>query len=179
MIEEEEVILVNTNDEVIGTMPKLEAHLQGKLHRAFSIFIFNASKQLLLQQRALNKYHSPGEWTNTCCSHPKPGEETTDATVRRLQEEMGMECKMEPVFSFLYEAEVGDGLIENEYDHVYFGTSDNLPQPNVEEVSAFRYVDMEELKADLIEHPENYTAWLKISFEQVLFHYYKMFDKEF
>lgn len=179
MIEEEEVILVNTNDEVIGTMPKLEAHLQGKLHRAFSIFIFNASKQLLLQQRALNKYHSPGEWTNTCCSHPKPGEETTDATVRRLQEEMGMKCKMEPVFSFLYEAEVGDGLIENEYDHVYFGTSDNLPQPNVEEVSAFRYVDMEELKADLIEHPENYTAWLKISFEQVLFHYYKMFDKEF
>ncbi|WP_342331659.1 isopentenyl-diphosphate Delta-isomerase [Pedobacter sp. FW305-3-2-15-E-R2A2] len=179
MIEEEEVILVNTNDEVIGTMPKLEAHLQGKLHRAFSIFIFNASKQLLLQQRALNKYHSPGEWTNTCCSHPKPGEETTDATVRRLQEEMGMECKMEPVFSFLYEAEVGDGLIENEYDHVYFGTSDNLPQPNAEEVSAFRYVDMEELKADLIEHPENYTAWLKISFEQVLFHYYKMFDKEF
>lgn len=179
MIEEEEVILVNTNDEVIGTMPKLEAHLQGKLHRAFSIFIFNASKQLLLQQRALNKYHSPGEWTNTCCSHPKPGEETTDATVRRLQEEMGMECKMEPVFSFLYEAEVGDGLIENEYDHVYFGTSDNLPQPNAEEVSAFRYVDMEELKADLIEHPENYTAWLKISFEQVLFHYYKIFAKEF
>jgi len=175
----EEVILVNTSDEVIGTMPKLEAHLQGKLHRAFSIFIFNASKQLLLQQRALNKYHSPGKWTNTCCSHPKPGEETADATVRRLQEEMGMECKMEPVFSFRYEAEVGDGLIENEYDHVYFGTSDSLPHPNAEEVSAFRYVDMEELKADLIEHPENYTAWLKISFEQVLFHYYKMFTKEF
>ena len=92
---------------------------------------------------------------------------------------MGMECKMEPVFSFHYEAEVGDGLIENEYDHVYFGTSDSLPQPNPEEVCAFRYVDMEELKADLIEHPENYTAWLKISFEQVLFHYHKMFAKEF
>lgn len=175
----EEVILVNTSDEVIGTMPKLEAHLQGKLHRAFSIFIFTSSGQLLLQQRAFDKYHSPGEWTNTCCSHPKPGEKTDDAAIRRLQEEMGMECKMEAVFSFRYEAEVGDGLIENEYDHVYFGTSDSLPQPNAEEVSAFRYTDMEELKADLIEHPENYTAWLKISFEQVLFHYYKIFTKEF
>lgn len=176
---EEEVILVNTSDEVIGTMPKMEAHLQGKLHRAFSVFIFNTSKQLLLQQRALNKYHSPGKWTNTCCSHPKPGEETADATVRRLQEEMGMTCKMEPIFSFCYEAEVGDGLIENEYDHVYFGTSDSLPQPNAKEVSAFRYVDMEELKADLNEHPEKYTVWLKISFEQVLFHYHKMFAEEF
>lgn len=175
----EEVILVNTSDEEIGTMPKLEAHLQGKLHRAFSIFIFTSSGQLLLQQRAFDKYHSPGKWTNTCCSHPKPGEKTDDAAIRRLQEEMGMECKMEPIFSFRYEAEVGDGLIENEYDHVYFGTSDNLPTPNTEEVSAFRYIGMKALESDLNEHPENYTAWLKISFEQVLFHYHKMFAEEF
>lgn len=171
----EDVILVNTSDEVIGTMPKLEAHLQGKLHRAFSIFIFTSSGQLLLQQRAFDKYHSPGKWTNTCCSHPKPGEKTDDAAMRRLQEEMGMECKMEPIFNFRYEAEVGDGLIENEYDHVYFGTSDNLPTPNTEEVSAFRYISMKALESDLNEHPENYTAWLKISFKQVLFHYHKMF----
>lgn len=168
---EEEVILVNENDEVIGTMPKMEAHLQGKLHRAFSVFIFNSSGQLLLQQRALDKYHSAGKWTNTCCSHPKPEEETADAAARRLGEEMGMECRLSAVFNFCYQAEVGNGLIENEYDHVYFGTSDHLPHPNPEEVSAFRYVDMDELKADLTEHPENYTAWLRISFEQILFHY--------
>lgn len=171
MVEEEEVILVDKNDLAIGRMGKMEAHIQCKLHRAFSIFIFNNSGQLLLQQRALEKYHSAGKWTNTCCSHPRPGELTADAAKRRLKEEMNMECEMTPVFTFSYLAELENGLLENEYDHVYFGTCDDLPQPNPLEVADFKYISMEELQLSLSEDHENYTAWLKICFTQVMEHY--------
>ncbi|RZM25433.1 MAG: isopentenyl-diphosphate delta-isomerase, partial [Pedobacter sp.] len=112
----EEVILVDHDDKEISTMAKLDAHIEGKLHRAFSVFIFNSEGDLLLQQRALSKYHSGGKWTNTCCSHPRPGELTSDAALRRLKEEMGMACVLKPVFTFCYKAEVENGLIEYEYD---------------------------------------------------------------
>lgn len=174
----DEVILVNYEDEVLGTMPKLQAHLEGKMHRAFSVFIFNSSGQLLLQQRAFGKYHSAGKWTNTCCSHPRPGEETGDAAVRRLLEEMGMYCEIEHKFSFRYDAEVGNGLIENEYDHVYFGISNREPQPNADEVHAFKYVAMPALQEDLRKNPEHYTEWLKVCFYRVLFYHQRMFDNE-
>ncbi|TDO22541.1 isopentenyl-diphosphate Delta-isomerase [Pedobacter duraquae] len=173
----EEVILVDQTDKQIGTMPKLEAHVLGKLHRAFSVFIFNGDGDLLLQQRALSKYHSAGKWTNTCCSHPRPGELTTVAAKRRLKEEMDMVCRLDPVFSFCYKAEVENGLKEYEYDHVYFGTSDMLPIPNPEEVADFRYISMEDLKLSLIEEPEMYTEWLKICFDQVIEHYEALFTK--
>ncbi|WP_255431174.1 isopentenyl-diphosphate Delta-isomerase [Pedobacter sp. N36a] len=174
LMREEEVILVDKNDNPIGTMPKLEAHLEGELHRAFSVFIFNSAGALLLQQRALDKYHSAGKWTNTCCSHPRPGELTADAAKRRLKEEMGMECELRPIFSFSYRAEVENGLVENEYDHVYFGSSDTLPIPNPLEVADFKYISMEALELDLQNNKGNYTEWLKICFDQVLRQYRKM-----
>ncbi|ALL05095.1 isopentenyl-diphosphate delta-isomerase [Pedobacter sp. PACM 27299] len=174
LMREEEVILVDENDNPIGTMPKLKAHLEGELHRAFSVFIFNSSGALLLQQRALDKYHSAGKWTNTCCSHPRPGELTADAAKRRLKEEMGMECELRPVFSFAYRAEVENELVENEYDHVYFGSSDTLPMPNPVEVADFKYINMEELELDLKNHKDVYTEWLKICFDQVMHQYRKM-----
>lgn len=170
---EEEVILVDNNDQPLGTMPKLQAHIEGKLHRAFSVFIFNHSGELLLQQRAFDKYHSAGKWTNTCCSHPRPGEDTSIAAKRRLKEEMGMECEIHPVFSFSYLAEFENGLTENEYDHVYFGTSDVMPQPNPEEVANFAYINMEELQSALIHEGEKYTTWLRICFKELMVHYKK------
>ena len=170
---EEEVILVDHNDRPTGTMPKLQAHIEGKLHRAFSVFIFNHSGALLLQQRAADKYHSAGKWTNTCCSHPRPGEETHLAAKRRLKEEMGMECEIYPVFSFSYLAEFENGLTENEYDHVYFGVSDASPRPNPAEVTSFSYIGMEEPQSRLIQEEEEYTAWLKICFKEVMLHYKK------
>lgn len=174
LMREEEVILVDENDHPIGIMPKLKAHLEGELHRAFSVFIFNSSGALLLQQRALDKYHSAGKWTNTCCSHPRPGELTADAAKRRLKEEMGMECELRPVFSFAYRAEVENELVENEYDHVYFGSSDTLPIPNPVEVADFKYISMEELELDLQNNKDVYTEWLKICFDQVMRQYRKM-----
>lgn len=175
---EEEVILVTENDQPTGTMPKLEAHIQGKLHRAFSVFIFNCSGELLLQQRAFDKYHSAGKWTNTCCSHPRPGEDLIDAVKRRLKEEMGMECELTPTFSFSYKAELENGLIENEYDHVYFGVSDHLPQPNPDEVASFRYTTLAALEESLTHDPASYTAWLRICFKEVVEHYQKMRSHE-
>jgi isopentenyl-diphosphate delta-isomerase len=165
---EEQVILVNEDDQQMGTMEKLEAHLSGLLHRAFSIFIFNSEGKLLLQQRALNKYHSAGLWTNTCCSHPKPGEKTPDAAYRRLEEEMGMHCELHYGFHFTYKASFGNNLTEHEYDHVFFGTSDVLPVPNPLEVASFKYVTLKELKEDLDNHPEHYSAWLNICFNKVV-----------
>ncbi|QNK63223.1 isopentenyl-diphosphate Delta-isomerase [Pedobacter sp. PAMC26386] len=167
----EEVILVDKKDQSIGKMPKLEAHMEGKLHRAFSVFIFNHSGELLLQQRALDKYHSAGKWTNTCCSHPRPGEQTITAAKRRLKEEMHMECELNHIFSFSYKAEFRNGLIENEYDHVYFGLSDVLPKPNPKEVADFKYVKMEKLQSSLIEDRDQYTEWLIICFKEVMDHY--------
>jgi len=171
----EHVILVDLNDKEIGVMPKLEAHLEGKLHRAFSIFIFNTKGELLLQQRALTKYHSGGKWTNTCCSHPRPGEQIMDAANRRLVEEMGMTAELRHVFSFTYMAELADGIIEYEFDHVFFGISDTLPVLNFDEVTSYEYKDMNLLSNDLSTHPDKYTAWLKICFSRVMNDYNQIF----
>lgn len=164
---EDRVILVDENDHETGSMEKMEAHVLGRLHRAFSVFIFNSKGQLLLQQRALDKYHSGGRWTNTCCSHPRTGEDTEQAAHRRLYEEMGMRCKLKHAFSFIYEAIVNETLIEHEYDHVYFGESDELPGINTAEVAAFTYMQLDELKQDIAGHPEKYTEWLKICLGKV------------
>jgi isopentenyl-diphosphate delta-isomerase len=162
------VILVDDNDNEIGLMPKMEAHIQGKLHRAFSIFVFNQKGELLLQRRALTKYHSGGKWTNTCCSHPRANENTCAAARRRLVEEMGLDCELTYGFHFLYKAEVNDGLHEHEYDHVYFGVTDDLPKIADEEVLAYEYINMDVLANELKLNPNAYTAWLKICFDQVL-----------
>lgn len=172
----EHVILVNSNDEEIGTMEKMEAHLSGILHRAFSVFIFNSKGELLMQQRASGKYHSAGKWTNTCCSHPRLNEKTTDAATRRLKEEMGMVCDLKYGFHFIYQAALEEGLSENEYDHVYFGISDAFPVPDPEEVSAFGYTSMPELKKAIESSPDDYTEWLKICFDRVMEEYVKMFS---
>lgn len=168
---EETVILVDRDDQETGTMEKMEAHLQGKLHRAFSVFIFNKKGGLLLQQRADGKYHSGGKWTNTCCSHPRPGETNIDAANRRLQEEMGMAAELNFAFSFIYCAAIQDDIIENEFDHVFFGVTDELPVPDPDEVSAFKYITMPQLAAELKSNPGNYTTWLAICFDQVMAHY--------
>lgn len=166
----EHVVLVNEQDQQIGIMEKMAAHIVPRLHRAFSIFIFNSKGELLLQQRALSKYHSPGLWTNTCCSHPCDGETLAQATSRRLMEEMGMQCDMHEVFTFIYKAPVGLGLIEHEFDHVWFGQSDEVPQINTEEVASWKYMRLEDLQADIKAHPELYTEWFKISFDEILRH---------
>ena len=166
----EHVILVDEKDTQIGIMEKMAAHIVPRLHRAFSIFIFNSKGELLLQQRALSKYHSPGLWTNTCCSHPRNGETLEQATARRLMEEMGMRCELHEVFTFIYKAPVGLGLIEHEYDHVFFGHTDDLPVLNPDEVASYRYMAIDELAADMQAHPESYTEWFKISFDEVRKH---------
>lgn len=167
-------MIVNASGGAIGTMDKMAAHRSGTLHRAFSVFIFNSKGQLLLQQRALDKYHSGGLWTNTCCSHPRLGERTSDAAYRRLQEEMGMDCELTELFQFTYRHEFENGLIENEYDHVFMGISDELPLPNPDEVGDFKYVDTDRLLLELLEQPNKYTPWFKICLEQVLEMYYKV-----
>lgn len=173
---EEEVILVDIDDKEIGRMPKMEAHILGKLHRAFSVFIFNTKGELLLQQRAFDKYHSGGEWTNTCCSHPKPGEVTINAAHRRLQEEMGMQSVLSPVFSFSYRAILKQGIVEHEYDHVFFGVTDQVPIVNPTEVNAYQYIKMALLQEDLTSNPDKYTAWLKICFDRVMECYTDSFE---
>jgi len=163
----EYVILVNKKDLPLGTMEKIEAHERGELHRAFSVFVFNPQGQLMLQKRADDKYHSPGLWTNTVCSHPRTGEKTIEAAHRRLMEEMGFDCELEEAFSFIYKAHVGDGLIEHEYDHVFIGTTDKTPKPNPEEVSDWKYVWMGELYTDIENNPQNYTEWFKIAIKEL------------
>ncbi|RZK47368.1 MAG: isopentenyl-diphosphate Delta-isomerase [Pedobacter sp.] len=165
---EEQVILVDRNDVELGLMGKMEAHYKGELHRAFSVFIFNSRGELLLQQRASNKYHSPGQWTNTCCSHPRQGEVTVAAAKRRLREEMGMDCQLHYGFNFLYKASFDNNLVEHEFDHVFFGVSDRLPIINKSEVMAYKYMDMNLLGEDLTVNPSHYTAWLNICFDKVL-----------
>lgn len=163
----EQVILVNKSDEQIGLMGKLEAHEKGCLHRAFSVFVFNDKNELLLQKRARNKYHSGGLWTNTCCSHPRENETIVAAGKRRMQEEMGFICEMEPVFSFIYEALLDNDLTEHELDHVLIGTYNQNPTPNPEEVEDWKYIDLETLSSDMEVNPEEYTVWFKLVFEQV------------
>ena len=163
----EKVILVNENDKPIGTMEKMEAHEKGLLHRAFSVFVFNDNNELMLQQRALSKYHSPGLWTNTCCSHPREGEDTESAAHRRLVEEMGFDCEIKEAFSFLYNSDVGQGLTEHEFDHVFIGHYNNSPEINPDEVHNYKYMLMEDIKAEMQTHPEKYTVWFRIAFDEV------------
>ena len=163
----EKVILVDKLDNEIGSMEKQEAHIKGVLHRAFSIFVFNSKKQLLLQRRAKTKYHSAGLWTNTCCSHPRPNELTKEAANRRLKEEMGMSCNLSKQFDFIYKATLINGLYEHEFDHVYFGTSNDPPIINLSEVDTFEYKTLEAIKKEIKNKPERYTEWFKICFVQV------------
>jgi isopentenyl-diphosphate delta-isomerase len=162
---EEKVILVDKNDNQVGLMPKLEAHEKGILHRAFSIFIFNSKYELLLQKRASSKYHSGGLWTNTCCSHPREGEDTLDAANRRLDEEMGIKTSLRKVYDFIYKAELDNQLTEYEFDHVFYGVCDKDPILNKDEAEDFKWVDMETLNNDIIKNEDNYTVWFKIAFE--------------
>ena len=164
------LILVDENDQQWGKMEKLKVHQLGLLHRAFSIFIFNSEGQVLLQQRAADKYHSPNLWSNTCCSHPHFGESMAQATKRRLQEEMGMNCPITFAFKFIYKVDFSNGLIEHECDHVYLGYSDAPPQANPLEVQDHKYIGLDELQEDLSKHAENYSEWLNICFEQLVKH---------
>jgi isopentenyl-diphosphate delta-isomerase len=158
----EEVILVDENDVAIGVMEKQQAHQQGLLHRAISVLVFNTNGELLLQQRAAHKYHSPLLWTNTCCSHPRPGESTENAATRRLIEEMGMSTDLEKKWSFTYKTSFENGLIEHEFDHVYFGHTDTPPNINPEEVHAYRYITLAQLEMELAQVPEKFTYWFKL-----------------
>ncbi|TNF46769.1 MAG: isopentenyl-diphosphate Delta-isomerase [Bacteroidetes bacterium] len=159
---EDKVILVNENDQEIGSEEKLQAHIDGLLHRALSVLIFNSSGELLLQRRALDKYHSPGLWTNTCCSHPRPEEDTAAAAHRRLNEEMGMNTMLKHSFSFIYRAEFDNSLIEHELDHVFIGISDELPELNPEEAMEYKFVNPDRLIEDIKENPSKYTVWFRI-----------------
>jgi isopentenyl-diphosphate Delta-isomerase len=164
----EYVILVTKDDKPIGTMEKMLAHVNAKLHRAFSVFIFNTKGELLIQRRAAHKYHSPLLWTNTVCSHPRQHEKTIDAAHRRIMEEMGFDCEIEEAFSFVYKADVGKGIIEHEFDHVFIGISDEEPSPNPEEVDSWKYADLGFLENDIKKNPHLYTIWFQIAFEEVL-----------
>lgn len=163
----EKVILVDENDNSIGEMEKMEAHEKALLHRAFSVFIFNEKKELMLQQRAFSKYHSPGLWTNTCCSHPRPGENTEAAAHRRLIEEMGFDCEINKIFDFIYKAKLDQGLTEHEFDHVFAGTFTSNPIINHHEVESWKWMNMDDIATDMKMDPEKYTVWFKIAFERV------------
>ena len=160
------VILVDKNDNQLGLMEKIEAHKKAVLHRAFSVFILNENNELLLQKRALSKYHSPGLWTNTCCSHPRDGESVINAGIRRLSEEMGFETELNTLFSFIYKAEFDNGLTEHEFDHVLLGRYNKNPLINKLEVSDWKWIDVELLKKDVVVSPYIYTVWFKIIFQQ-------------
>jgi isopentenyl-diphosphate delta-isomerase len=161
-MDKDALILVDENDRETGTMNKLEAHQLGLLHRAFSILVWNSNNELLIHQRAAGKYHSGGLWTNTCCSHPMPGENILDAAHRRLQEEMGFDCDLQPAFSFMYRVALDNSLIENELDHVFLGISDTIPEPDPSEVSAYSWISLAALHAEMEQHPERFTHWFRL-----------------
>ena len=163
---EELVILIDKNDNPIGLMEKIEAHEKALLHRAFSVFIFNKKGELMLQQRAAKKYHSPLLWTNTCCSHQRDGETNIEAGKRRLLEEMGFVTELKELFSFIYKAPFDNGLTEHELDHVMIGYYDDEPTLNTDEVERFKWMSLEDVKADIEKRPKEYTAWFKIIFEK-------------
>ena len=160
------VILVDESDNQIGLMPKMEAHEKAVLHRAFSVFVFNSKNELMLQQRALEKYHSPGLWTNTCCSHQREGETNIEAGQRRLMEEMGFVTDLKETTSFIYKAPFDNGLTEHEYDHVLVGSFESEPKINPEEVASWKWMALEDVKEDIKENPNHYTAWFKIIFDK-------------
>lgn len=162
---EEFVVLVDQDDQKLGLMEKQQAHVAGLLHRAFSVFVFNSKGELMIQQRAADKYHSPTLWTNTCCSHPRDNESYEEAAHRRLVEEMGFDCVLDFKFSFIYKAHLDNNLTEHELDHVFIGYYDDEPKLNLKEVMAYRWVELEDLKKDIEVNPHDYTAWFKIIFE--------------
>ena len=164
----QQVILVDEKDNAIGTGEKITVHKNGQLHRAFSVFIFNSKGELLLQQRALSKYHSPGLWSNTCCGHPKPDEPIDSAARRGLKEEMGIEADLKELFSFIYKVPFPNGLSENEYLHVFAGRFDGSPQPSPQEAANWKWVDTAWLKKDIKENPDNYTYWFRLDFEKAI-----------
>lgn len=166
-----EVILVNENDQPLGIMDKLEAHKKGLLHRAFSILVFNEKAELLIHKRADHKYHSAGLWTNTCCSHPQPNQETIDAAHIRLQEEMGFDCPLEHRFQFIYTAELDNHLTENELDHVFVGIFEGIPQLNPAEVSAYKWISIPALKHEIEKYPDHFTVWFRLIFQE---HFHKL-----
>ena len=160
------VVLVDEQDRELGLMEKMEAHEKGLLHRAFSVFVLNDQDQLMMQRRALEKYHSGGLWTNTCCSHPRNGESAKEAAHRRLVEEMGFDCPIEKAFDFVYRAELDKGLTEHEFDHLFIGRYNGSPDINPEEVEEWKWMDVQDVKADLESNPERYTAWFRIIFDR-------------
>ncbi|MEP6711309.1 MAG: isopentenyl-diphosphate Delta-isomerase [Ferruginibacter sp.] len=162
-----QVILVNESDTAVGKMDKMEAHEKGLLHRAFSIFIFNAKGDMLLQQRALSKYHSAGLWTNACCSHPHPGETTTEAAHRRLTEELGFDTDVKEAFSFVYKTTFENGLTEYEFDHVFIGRYSSIINADEREVKDYCYMSMTDINTSLKTHPGKYTSWFKIAFPKL------------
>jgi isopentenyl-diphosphate delta-isomerase len=167
---EENVILVDENDQQIGLMPKLEAHEKAVLHRAFSVFVLNSKNEIMLQQRALLKYHSPLLWTNTCCSHQREGETNIQAGNRRLFEEMGFNTDLKELFHFIYKAPFDNGLTEHEFDHVMIGYFDAEPTINTDEVESWKWMKIEDVKNDIEQHPDLYTVWFKIIFDE--FYYF-------
>lgn len=164
----ENVILVDEHDNEQGLMEKMEAHRKGLLHRAFSVFILNDKGELLLQRRALSKYHSGGLWTNTCCSHPRDGESNEEAAHRRLMEEMGFDCEVEKMLDFVYRAELDQGLTEHEFDHVFIGSYNDEPNINPEEVDSWKWMSLDDVESDINANPHNYTEWFKIIYDRFL-----------
>lgn len=160
------MILVDEDDRQIGLMAKMEAHERAVLHRAFSVFLMNDAGQIMLQQRAANKYHSPLLWTNTCCSHQRNGETNLEAGKRRLWEEMGIQAELREVFSFIYKAPFDNGLTEHEYDHVMLGRFNGKPEVNTEEVADWKWMTPQAIRDDIAQNPQSYTAWFKIIFEK-------------
>lgn len=169
-MKEEQVILVNEHDEPIGLMGKMEAHEKAVLHRAFSVFVLNDQNEVMLQQRAAHKYHSPLLWTNTCCSHQRAGETNIEAGTRRLSEEMGFTTELKELFHFIYKAPFDNGLTEHELDHVMVGRYNGVPEINPEEVASWKWMSIEDIKSDMKSHPEAYTVWFKIIFDE-FYHY--------
>ncbi len=161
----ESVILVDTHDNEIGSEEKIAAHKKALLHRAFSVYIFNSKGELLLQRRALDKYHCPGIWANTACSHPRHGEPNEAAAARRLKEEMGMECPLKEAFQFIYKVEFDNGLTEHEFLHVFIGQSDKNPTVNKDEVHEYKWMSWHDLKIDIGKNPTHYTEWTKMTLD--------------
>jgi len=168
---EEYVVLVSPEDQVTGLMEKQQAHINGLLHRAFSVFLFNGKGEMLLQKRASGKYHSPLKWTNAVCSHPRIGETYLEGAKRRVKEELGIEAELSEKFSFIYKADVGNGLWEHELDHVFVGTFEDEFHLNKEEVEEVRYITPEDLDLEMSEYPEHFTEWFKIILEEYKHHF--------
>ncbi|WP_288435883.1 isopentenyl-diphosphate Delta-isomerase [uncultured Chryseobacterium sp.] len=168
---EEFVVLVNPEDEVIGLMEKQQAHINGLLHRAFSVFLFNSKGEMLLQKRASGKYHSPNQWTNAVCSHPRQGETYKEGAIRRLKEELGIEAELSEKFNFIYKADVGGGLWEHELDHVFVGHHEDDFNLNKDEVEEVRFIAPQDLDKEITEHPEKFTEWFKIILEEYKHHF--------